>query len=172
MLLVPGRCLCRACWPSCLAFSPFARASKVSTSRSSRRRMTFATMLLFFRNNDRLWRQQRLHRLQAHPGLHRSLRRSTQARRSIWITLAGADRRRCSAARMPWCANPSWDGCSRRFATPRAVSCSSATIQLWFKLFIWTLVGHVVCRGRCALRAASRHHQPGRDVDTPTRSRW
>ncbi len=45
-----GGARCRAWSPSCSASSLSARASRACTSRSSRRRMTFAAMLLFFRN--------------------------------------------------------------------------------------------------------------------------
>ena len=108
---------------------------------------------------DRLRRQQRLHRLQAHP--RHPDRHAVDAHGAVRAHRPHADRL-LRASRAGWWPASS-AACCRPSATPRAASCSPATTRSRYKLTIWVHLGGDVRHRRRALRAAGGHHQPGRD---------
>ena len=84
----------------------------------------------------RLRRQQRLHRLQAHPRLPDH--HAGDAHGAVRDHRRGADRHAAArAAAIVHVASSA--ACSPRSATPRRASCSAATTRCYYKLFIWTL---------------------------------
>ena len=85
---------------------------------------------------DRLRRQQRLHRLQAHPR-HADRRRRRCAWRCSCIT--GLHAARLLPAGALASSTASSAACCRRSATPRAASCSPATTRCATSSSIWTL---------------------------------
>ena len=164
-LAVSTRSSRRCCWsllPGAIAFvfGFFAFRSRIKGVYFSiiTQALTYAAMLLFFRNETGLRRQQRLHRLQGILGVRRSRRRHAHdAVRSPACTLIG-----CICLRA---------GSSNHQVRPVLQAIRDAESRVVHRLQPGGLalrhldaVGGDVRRRRRAVRAAGGHHQPERDV--------
>ena len=119
-------------------------------------------MLLFFRNDDGLRRQQRLHRLQAHPRLPDRDARARACALFVHHAALSWSARSCCALRS--CTVEVRPRADRRSATPRARVMFSRLRPAALQAVRLDAVGGDVRHRRRALRAAGRHHQPERDV--------
>ena len=116
----------------------------------------------------RLRRQQRPHRLQAHPRLPAARPGDASSRSTsssaIALLLAYLLCRFIVTSKLGRVLT------AIRDAELKTRFCGYDSTH--YKLFVWTLSAMLCGAGRRALRAAGRHHQPQRDAARRTRSRW